>query len=151
MPVNRASRMAHIDGIDFISVGEIVHIFQLVGIGLTATVLVSVLRQQAPQFAMLVSILAGAILLTMVVHNMDGVVQSLSNLANLAKLDHGFIEIVLKIIGIAYIVEFAAQVARDAGEGALGGKIELAGKIGIIVLAMPIITDVVESLVHLLP
>ncbi|WAH38998.1 stage III sporulation protein AD [Alicyclobacillus dauci] len=127
------------------------HIFQLVGIGLTATVLISVLRDHAPQFAMLVSILAGAVLLTMAVHNMDSVVKSLSSLANAANLDHGFLTTVLKIIGIAYIVEFAAQVARDAGEGALGGKIELAGKIGIVILALPIITDVVESLVHLLP
>lgn len=118
---------------------------------MTATVLVSVLREHAPQFAMLVSILAGIVLLTMVVHNMDGVVQSLAGLADAAKLDHGFLTTVLRIIGIAYIVEFAAQVARDAGEGSLAGKIELAGKVGIIVLAMPIITDVVESLVHLLP
>ncbi|EPZ48960.1 MULTISPECIES: stage III sporulation protein AD [Alicyclobacillus] len=127
------------------------HIFQLVGIGMTATILVSVLREHAPQFAMLVSILAGIVLLTMVVHNMDGVVQSLAGLADAAKLNHSFLSTVLKIIGIAYIVEFAAQVARDAGEGSLAGKIELAGKVGIIILAMPIITDVVESLVHLLP
>lgn len=127
------------------------HIFQLVGIGLTATILATVLRGSAPQFAMLVSVLAGMILLVMAVRNMDGVVQSLSSLAATAKVDGGFLTTVLKIIGIAYIVEFAAQVARDAGEGALGGKIELAGKIGIIVLAMPIITDVVQSLVHLLP
>lgn len=127
------------------------HIFQLVGIGLTATVLASVLRPQAPQFAMLVSILAGTILLIMVVHSMTGVIQSLTGLANSANLNHGFLSTVLKIIGIAYVVEFAAQVARDAGEGALSGKIELAGKVGIIVLAMPIITDVVQSLVHLLP
>ncbi|GMA60614.1 stage III sporulation protein AD [Alicyclobacillus fastidiosus] len=127
------------------------HIFQLVGIGMTATVLVSVLREHAPQFAMLVSILAGIVLLTLVVQNMDGVVQSLTGLADAAKLDHGFLTTVLRIIGIAYIVEFAAQVARDAGEGSLAGKIELAGKVGIIILAMPIITDVVESLVHLLP
>lgn len=127
------------------------HIFQLVGIGLTATVLATVLRPNAPQFSMLISVLAGMILLMIAVRNMDGVVQSLSSLAASAKVDHGFLSTVLKIIGIAYIVEFAAQVARDAGEVALGGKIELAGKVGIIVLAMPIITDVVQSLVHLLP
>lgn len=127
------------------------HIFQLVGIGLTATVLASVLRPHSPQFAMLISILAGAILLVLVVHSLTGVINSLTGLANSARLDKMFLSTVLKIIGIAYVVEFAAQVARDAGESALGGKIELAGKVGIIVLALPIITDVVQSLVHLLP
>lgn len=127
------------------------HIFQLVGIGLTATVLASVLRPRVPQFAMLVALIAGVILLVSVVTNLQSVVQTLSDMANAAKVDHGFLSTVLKIIGIAYIVEFAAQVARDAQEGALAGKIELAGKVGIVILALPIVTDVVQSLVHLLP
>jgi stage III sporulation protein AD len=127
------------------------HILQLVGIGLTATVLVTVLRNHAPQFAMLIGLVAGIILLLSVLGSMDKVISTLSDLANAAKVNHGFLTTVLKIIGIAYIVEFAAQVARDAGEGALAGKIELAGKVGIVILAIPIITNVVQSLVHLLP
>jgi stage III sporulation protein AD len=127
------------------------HILQLVGIGLTATVLVTVLRTQAPQFAMLIGLVAGIILLLSVLGSMDKVISTLTDLANAAKVNQGFLTTVLKIIGIAYIVEFAAQVARDAGEGALAGKIELAGKVGIVILAIPIITNVVQSLVHLLP
>lgn len=127
------------------------HIFQLVGIGLTATVLASVLRPRVPQFAMLVALVAGIILLITVVTNLESVIRTLSDMANAAKVDHGFLSTVLKIIGIAYVVEFAAQVARDAQEGALAGKIELAGKVGIVILALPIVTDVVQSLVHLLP
>lgn len=109
------------------------------------------MRPRAPQFAMMVGLLAGIILLLTVVKNIEPVIRTLSDMANAAKVDHGFLSTVLKIIGIAYIVEFAAQVARDAQEGALAGKIELAGKVGIVVLALPIITDVVQSLVHLLP
>jgi stage III sporulation protein AD len=127
------------------------HILQLVGIGLTATVLVTVLRTHAPQFAMLIGLVAGIILLLSVLGSMDKVISTLTDLANAAKVNQGFLTTVLKIIGIAYIVEFAAQVARDAGEGALAGKIELAGKVGIVILAIPIITNVVQSLVHLLP
>lgn len=118
---------------------------------MTATILSSVIRQQSPQFATLISIMAGAVLLWMVVHSMTGVFRSLDGIASMAKLNQTFLSTVLKIIGIAYVVEFAAQVARDAGEGALGGKIELAGKVGIVILALPMITDVVQTLVHLLP
>jgi stage III sporulation protein AD len=128
-----------------------VHILQLVGVGLTATVLATVLRSQAPQFAMLVALLAGVVLFANIVHNLQSVLDTLQGLASNAHVDAGFLATVLKIIGIAYIVEFAAQVARDAGEGALAGKIELAGKVGIVILAIPIVNDVVQSLVHLLP
>ncbi len=127
------------------------HILQLVGIGLTATVLVTLLRPHVPQFAFALGILAGAIMLLMVVNGVDKVIATLSDLAAAAKVDQGILATVLKIIGIAYLVEFAAQIARDASEGGLASKIELAGKVGIVVLAVPIITDVVSSLVHLLP
>lgn len=90
-------------------------------------------------------------MLVMVVSNMTPVIHTLSDLSKAARVDQGFLATILKIIGIAYIVEFAAQFARDAGETALAGKIELAGKVGIVVLAIPIITDVIQSLVHLLP
>ncbi|MCL6516190.1 stage III sporulation protein AD [Alicyclobacillus sp.] len=126
-------------------------ILQLVGIGLTATVIAVVLRERAPQFAMLVGLLTGVVLFLAVIGPMQDVVRVLQDLAQAAHVDQGFLGTVLKIIGIAYIVEFAAQVARDAHEGALAGKIELVGKVGIVVLALPIVTGVVESLVHLLP
>jgi stage III sporulation protein AD len=123
----------------------------MVGLGLTATVLAAVLRPHVPQFAMMVGMLTGIVLLLIVVQNMETVISTLSSLADAAKVDHGFLTTVLKIIGIAYIVEFAAQVARDAQEGALAGKIELAGKVGIVILALPIIDGVIQSLVHMLP
>lgn len=127
------------------------HILQLVGIGLTATVLVALLRPHTPQIAMALALLAGTILLLSVIPSMEKVISMLNDMATSAKIDHGFLTTVLKIIGIAYIVEFAAQIARDAQESALAGRIELAGKVGIVILALPIITDVVDSLIHLLP
>lgn len=127
------------------------HILQLVGIGLTATVLVALLRPHTPQIAMALALLAGTILLLSVIPSMEKVISMLNDMATSARIDHGFLTTVLKIIGIAYIVEFAAQIARDAQESALAGRIELAGKVGIVILALPIITDVVDSLIHLLP
>lgn len=127
------------------------HILQLVGIGLTATVLVALLRPHTPQIAMALALLAGTILLLSVIPSMEKVISMLNDMATSAKIDRGFLTTVLKIIGIAYIVEFAAQIARDAQESALAGRIELAGKVGIVILALPIITDVVDSLIHLLP
>lgn len=127
------------------------HVLQLAGIGLVATVLMTVLRPLAPQFSMMIAIVAGVALLLPILGNLQTVIHSLTELSTAAKVNQGFLSTVLRIIGIAYIIEFAAQVARDANEGGLANKIELAGKVGIVVLAVPIITDVVESLVHLLP
>ncbi len=57
----------------------------------------------------------------------------------------------MKIIGIAYVAEFGAQIVRDAGQESIASKIELAGKIFILVLAIPIINVIIETLLGLLP
>jgi stage III sporulation protein AD len=73
------------------------------------------------------------------------------DLAEKANISQIYLNTVLKIIGIAYVTEFGAQVCRDAGEGAVAGKIEFAGKILIMVMAIPIITLVLDTIIKLLP
>jgi stage III sporulation protein AD len=66
--------------------------------------------------------------------------------ANINKL---YLETILKIIAIAYISEFGAQICRDAGQGAIASKIEFAAKIMVVVMAVPIIGAVLEMVVGL--
>ena len=62
-----------------------------------------------------------------------------------------YVETILKIIGIAYIAEFAAQISKDAGLGSIASKIELAGKVLILAMAVPILTVLIETIIGLLP
>ncbi|MFZ5641387.1 MAG: stage III sporulation protein AD, partial [Bacillota bacterium] len=62
-----------------------------------------------------------------------------------------YMETVMKIIGIAYIAEFGAQICRDAGEGAVAGEIEFAAKVIVMVLAIPIIVAVFDTLLKIMP
>ena len=62
-----------------------------------------------------------------------------------------YLETILKIIGIAYIAEFAAQITKDAGQGSMASKIELGGKILILAMAIPIITVLIETIIELIP
>ena len=62
-----------------------------------------------------------------------------------------YLAIILKIMGIAYLAEFGAQVCRDAGQGSTATKLEFAAKILVMVLALPIITALVDTVLRLLP
>lgn len=75
----------------------------------------------------------------------------LEKLAMQANIDMIYLETILKIIGIAYIAEFGAQITKDAGQNSIAAKIELAGKILIMVMAIPIIGAIIETVIHLLP
>lgn len=68
-----------------------------------------------------------------------------------ANVNMMYMETILKIIGIAYIAEFGAQLTKDAGQGAIASKIELGGKILILTMAIPILTVIIETVIGLIP
>jgi stage III sporulation protein AD len=126
-------------------------IIQVVGLGLVTTFLILVIKEQKPVFAFLLATFVGIIIFISLVGKISEVIGVLENLAHQAHVNNLFLETILKIIGIAYIAEFGAQVTRDAGQGAIASKIELAGKILIMVMAIPIITVIIETIMQILP
>lgn len=126
-------------------------IWQIVGLALIVTVMSVVLKQIRPEIALQLTILAGTSIFILVMSKIKVIVDLLQNLADQANISSYYLLIVLKIVGVAYLAEFGAQICRDAGEGALASKIELAAKVGVIVLAIPIIVAITESLVRLVP
>lgn len=126
-------------------------IVQVVGLGLIATILALVVKEQKPIFAFLIAIVSGIIIFYFLIDKISEVIRVLERLAVQADLNLVFLETILKIIGIAYIAEFGAQVTRDAGQGAIASKIELAGKVLILILAVPIVQIIIETILHLLP
>ncbi|CAM3242973.1 MULTISPECIES: stage III sporulation protein AD [Brevibacillus] len=126
-------------------------IVQIVGLGLVATILALVIKEQKPMFAFLIAIASGVIIFYFLIGKIAEVIQILEKLAVQADLNLVFLETILKIIGIAYIAEFGAQMTRDAGQGAIASKIEMAGKVLILVMAVPIIQIIIETVIDLLP
>ncbi|GGL55427.1 stage III sporulation protein AD [Sporolactobacillus putidus] len=126
-------------------------ILQIVGLGLAVTFLVLILKERNPVFALLLSMIAGIIIFIMLVDQIQLILNMLSKMAETAHLNNVYVATILKIIGIAYISDFGAEIAKDAGQGALAGKIELAGKVVILVMAIPIMTSIVETVMNLMP
>ena len=124
---------------------------QIIGLGIVVTILTLVIRQQRPELALLLSLGLSVMIFLLVAGKISLILELFNELANRANVNHLYLHTVLKIIGIAYISEFGAQICRDAGESAVAGKIELAGKIFILVLAVPIIAVVLDTIAKLLP
>jgi stage III sporulation protein AD len=79
------------------------------------------------------------------------VVDVLGSYVQKAEIKPVYFATVLKITGIAYIAEFGAEICNDAGESAIASKIELAGKVIITVLAVPIITSMLDLIMEIMP
>ncbi|ABZ82896.1 stage iii sporulation protein ad, putative [Heliomicrobium modesticaldum Ice1] len=126
-------------------------ILQVVGVGIIATIFLVIVRKQRPELAVQLSIAAGVILFLFVLSKISAVMQVLEDLANKAQINRYYLTTLLKIVGIAYIAEFGAQICRDAGESTIATKVEMAAKIVVMVLALPILLALMDSLMSLLP
>ncbi|MFC4599201.1 stage III sporulation protein AD [Cohnella hongkongensis] len=126
-------------------------ILQIVGIGFLATVLILVIREQKPMFAYLLAAFVGVGIFLAFVGKIDDVISVLEELADRSGIPSVYLKTMLKIIGIAYVAEFGAQIVRDAGLESIATKIEFAGKMLILVMAVPIISVIVETVLNLLP
>lgn len=124
---------------------------QIVVIGIVATVMIMLLKDDKPEFAVLTSIITSIVIFYIVADKLKIVVQVLTDMAKNADVDFIFFTTILKIIGIAYIVEFGAQISRDAGEESIASKIELGGKVIIMVLAIPIFMALMDLIFEILP
>jgi len=128
-----------------------VDIIQVIGLAIIATVIIAVIKAQRPEIAIQISIAAGIIVFTMILGKISAVIELLNSFARKINIDTIYISTLLKIVGIAYIAEFGAEVCKDAGESAIASKVELAGKVMIIVLAVPILTSLMDLIIRIMP
>ena len=126
-------------------------IAQIVGLALVTTILLLILRQDKPVLAVLLSIVLSIIIFTLMMGKMASILNVMRELTRRAEVNYFFFATILKILGVAYLGEFAAAICQDAGEQAVAKKVEFASKIVIAVLALPIMIAILESLMQLMP
>jgi stage III sporulation protein AD len=126
-------------------------IFQIVGLGIVATLISLILKKYKPEISLQVAILAGVVIFTLMVGKLAVVISLLNDIASRVNIELLYIAVILKIISIAYISEFGAEICKDAGENTIALKIEFAGKVLIIVLAAPIIYALLDLVVKIIP
>jgi len=125
-------------------------IIKIIGIGLVSLIIVIVIKQYKPEFALYVSIAAGLIIFLMVMDKLSGIIDLLMNLSNKANINKEFIVILLKITGIAILSEFAISVCKDAGEAAIASKIDFGAKIIMVGISIPIIASLLEMILKIM-
>lgn len=124
---------------------------QIAGLGFVVTLLILIIKRQKPELAVQLSITLAVIVFLMVLDKLAVVLALFRDLADKAQISQMYLNTILKIIGIAYITEFSSQVCRDAGESAVAGKVEFAGKVMVMIMAIPIIALVLDTIVKLIP
>ena len=126
-------------------------IIKIIGVGLISLIIIIIIKQYRPEFAIYISIVCGVLIILFSMDKLTGIINILTSLSNKTGLNSQYLAILLKITGIAILTEFAVSICNDAGEGAIATKIDLGGKVIIISLSIPIIVALLELIVKILP
>ncbi len=126
-------------------------IMQIAAIGIISSILALIVKEYKPELAIQISIVTGLIIFTAVIGKLNSVLTVLKLYASKADIDILYFSTILKIIAIAYITEFGAQICRDSGEISIGSKIEFAGKVLIMVMAIPIYAALLDIIIKIMP
>lgn len=107
-------------------------------------------KDKRSDISMLLILAAGLMIFIFCLAQFKEVIEFIKVMAEKAGIDNVYMVIILKILAIAYVSSFASEICKDAGASSLSSKVELAGKLFIIVLAIPILMAVLNSIVQIL-
>lgn len=126
-------------------------IIQIVLFGITTTLIYIIIKEVQPNIALILVLIASIMIFVQIIEQIRIVITFIESLALRASIQSYYVMTIFKIIGIAYIVEISANLTKDSGLSSLASKIELAGKIFILLLALPIIQAVIEIIIQFIP
>lgn len=113
---------------------------------MTAAILSSFIRKERAEISIMLGITAGMIILYYVLTQISIVVRFITEMLDMVQLEETYYLQLLKMLGVAYIAEFASSICKDAGQQSVAGMIELFAKISIVVLSIPGLVFLVETL-----
>ena len=126
-------------------------VIRIIGVGLIALIIIILLKQYKPEFAIYISLLTGVLILLLVADELSGIISLLQSFADKVSINSTFLVLLIKITGIAFLSEFAVSICKDSGEAAIASKIEIGTKIIIISMSIPLISSLLEIILSVLP
>lgn len=125
-------------------------LLKIVAIALVTVFAHMLIKQTKPEIAMIIAIVGSILIIGMVVNTLGNLIDVFYNIFKTTGVDTTLLTPLLKIVAIGYIAEFGANICADAGASSVADKILFAAKLIILLVALPIITTVIDMVVALL-
>lgn len=126
------------------------NIIAFVGAGIIGTVLSVVLKQYKPEFSIYITLITGMLMLGAAVSAVKPALDMISSYMEIADPDSEYAEILIKTLAVCYLTQMAGESCSDAGETSIAAKIALAGKIAVVLIALPLFEKLMEVIKQLL-
>jgi len=125
-------------------------IVKILVIGIVVSILSVLLKQIKPEYSLICVLIGSGILIIYIINSFQGILEFFARIVDKTGIDKSMFTTMLKIIGVGYLIEFAASVCNDSGNSSIADKIILAGKLIIFTLSLPIITNLFDLVMELI-
>ena len=120
-------------------------IVKIAMIGLAGVMLALMLRQQKSEYALYISLAAAVLILVFSAGRLAAVMETIQRIEAYIRIDSAMVKILVKMIGITYVAEFATGICRDAGFGAIGNQIEMFARLSLMAVSVPVLLALLET------
>ncbi|MCI6824874.1 MAG: hypothetical protein MR981_08105 [Ruminococcus bromii] len=119
-------------------------------LAVTTVIFVVTLRPKNGEIALMLGIACSVMMLLSVLSQASAIFSTISNIIAVSDISTSYVVILLKVIGICLVTEFAVNTCNDAGSKALASNVSLAGKILVTVTSLPLYADILNVVLSLL-
>lgn len=114
--------------------------------GVAAVLLAVQLKGLKGEYAAYLAAAAGFFIFFYGISKLESILETVHQIEGYIKINPIYLTTLMKMVGITYVAEFASGICKDAGFGALGGQIEIFGKLSILAVSTPILLALLETL-----
>ena len=115
-------------------------------LGLTGALMGLLMKEMNSQFSIYISMISCMLIFFYAVSRLGFLGETLENIQGAIHMEDSYLKIILKMIGVTYLADFAANLCRDAGYSAIAGQVEFFGKISLLTLSLPVLTALMETI-----
>ena len=126
------------------------NIVSVCALAIAAVIIIITLKHKNAEIAIMLGLAASAVIILNLLGYMSQITQKVSEIAAVSGISTGYIAVLLKVVGICLVTEFAANTCRDSGSQSLAGSVTLTGKILVTIAALPLYTDILQTVTDLI-
>ncbi len=126
-------------------------IYKIVALSIVAVLLITILKSvKKEDFAVIITIITAVILFALVLVKLESITSLLESLVQKSGINKEYLTLLLKVTGISYVIELATNICKDTGNTAIASKVEMLGKISIVIITIPVLTSVISTIHNIL-
>lgn len=125
--------------------------YKIIGVAIVTCIAFLVVKPIRSDFAIITSIVGGVVIVFFLLSYLSDIFDVFNTIFTTSGVNSSLYGVIFKIIGIGYLTDFTASICSDTGNSGLGDKVLLGGKIIILVMALPIVTSILDIVMELLP